>query len=180
MAKQLTLIDNDFTIDRRFVLGGKAVFTVHNPEGTHYTFMVKAANFDDDGDDAPSKFFCYLLTGPDNMSDYTYLGMLDVQTGETFATKASPWKQALTNWRRARGQDKAEAAKAIPLPVRVLRWALMQVIWPGSPVPEGYGIHGEGRCGRCGHPLTHPDGVSPDGHRFGFGPTCWEKLRAAA
>jgi hypothetical protein len=177
---QKTIFDNDFTIDKRFVLGGKAIFTVSNPNGQHYTYMVRAANFDDDADDAPSKFFSYLLTGPDNTSDYTYLGMLDVETGETFATRKSPWKDALDEVRRLRRLGKLSEARIaeqhIPLPVRVLRWALMQVVWPGKPVAEGYSINGEGRCGRCGRTLTRPEGVSPDGHRFGFGPVCWAKV----
>lgn len=181
--KQLTLIDNDFTIDRRFVLGGKAIFTVHNPNRQHYTFLVEAVNFDEDSDEAPSRFFAKLLTGPDNTRDYTYLGQLDTETGETFATRKSTWKDALSDWRRARARGdlngSREAEQRIPLPVRVLRWALMKVVWPNKPVPEGYGINGEGRCGRCGRTLTRPEGISPDGHRFGFGPVCWGKLSAA-
>jgi|PlaIllAssembly_1097288.scaffolds.fasta_scaffold275451_2 hypothetical protein len=173
-------MSSDFTITKQFVLGGKAIFTVHNPGGQHYTFMVQAANFDDDAEGTPDRFFCYLLTGPDNTGDYTYLGMLDVSTGETFATKKSTWKDALAKWRRlfqARQFDAAkQAEQAIPLPVRVLRWALMKIVWPGQSVPEGYGINGEGRCGRCGKPLTRPEGIDPQGFRFGFGPTCWAKV----
>jgi len=154
MTKQLTLIDNDFTIDKRFVLGGKAVFTVSNNKGQHYTYLVQHKPADDK---YPEAYFVRLLTGPDNMGDYTYLGKLDQRTG---FMQLSPKSKM----------------NADSLPVKVVRWALARVIWPEAQVPEGYGIHGEGRCGRCGHPLTHPDGVSPEGHRFGFGPTCWAKL----
>jgi hypothetical protein len=184
MATQTQLFETDahFTITRTFCLGGKAIFTVSNGEGDHYTFKIEAFNFDDESDDAPARFGVYLLTGPDNLHDYTYLGMLDVDTGETYATKASKWKDALAEARRLLRQGKrAEAIEYakqhLPKPVQVIRWALMKVIWPDRQVPEGYGIHGEGRCGRCTRPLTRPEGVSPDGYRFGFGPTCWAKMQ---
>lgn len=174
-----------FTITREFILGGKAIFTVSSPNGQHYTYLIEAVNFDEDSDETPSRFFVKLLTGPDNTSDYTYLGQIDIQTGEVFATKASPWRDALTQARRLYRQRKvsesaAYAKEHFPLPVQVIRWALMRIVWPGRDVPEGYGIDGEGRCGRCGRPLTHPDGITPDGHRFGFGPKCWAKVQAAA
>lgn len=152
------IIDNDFTIDRRFVLGGKAIFTVSNPHDQHYTYMVK---FKEGSNGFPDAYFVMLLTGPNNTSDYTYLGMLDERTGNLRLTKKS------------RMTDDS-------LPVKVFRWALSRVVWPEAQVPEGYGINGEGRCGRCGRPLTRPEGVNPDGHRFGFGPVCWEKLGKAA
>jgi len=185
MNDQPTLFDPtpDFIINKRFVLGGKAIFTVSNPNGDHYTFLVAGVNFDDDAEDTPTRYCVKLLTGPDNTSDYTYLGMLDVETGETYATKASTWKPALTEARRLFRQGKrAEsieyARQHLPRPVQVIRWALMKIVWPGRSVPYGYGINGEGRCGRCGRPLTRPEGVDPSGYRFGFGPTCWEKVAA--
>ena len=150
-----------FTITREFVLGGKAVFTVSNPEGQHYTFKVVGKNFDDKSKDAiPTIYFVNLLTGPDNMSDYTYLGVLDIQTGALRHSAKSRWDR-----------------NNPPLPVKVFSYFLRHFIWQGEAMPEGYGIDGAGRCGRCGRVLTHPDGVNPDGDRYGFGPECWQKVQ---
>lgn len=174
-----------FDITKQWVLAGHAIFTVHNGD-THYTYKVDAKELPAKGQwPAKTMYFVSLLTGPDNQDDFTYLGCLDPESGELFATGKSRWKAALAEYRRLRGQRKYAEAKAyaeahIPLPVRVLRWALPQVVWPGAEVPEGYGIHGEGRCGRCGRPLTRPEGVDPAGYRFGYGPTCWGKMNGAA
>ena len=60
-------------ISKAFLLAGNATFTVSNPEGKHYTFKVvkkEAAN------GYPATHFIYALTGPDNESSYTYMGMV--------------------------------------------------------------------------------------------------------
>jgi hypothetical protein len=58
-------------------------------------------------------------------------------------------------------------------PVRVVRWAL-GLIWGEKSVPEGYAVHHEGRCGRCGRPLTVPSSIET-----GLGPDCAAKIAAA-
>lgn len=146
---------NDFPITPEFVTAGNAIFTVHNDKGDHYTFKVRSKSHDHYG----TTWFVNLLTGPDNESDYTYVGILDKDSGSVRLTK----KSKLTDDSK---------------PVKVIRWAL-KLLWAKKPLPAGYGIHGEGRCGRCGRTLTHPDGISPEGHRFGFGPHCWLQMQAA-
>lgn len=147
-----------FTITREWVKAGKAIFTCHNPEGTAYTFQVKRV--DDKDGRRPPVWFGSLLTGPDNEDDgsYVYLGIVHPETGALRLTKAS------------RMDDEA-------LPVRILRWAL-KTVWAGmaDKLPEGYGINGAGRCGRCGRLLTRPEGIAPDGYRLGFGPECFSKI----
>jgi len=124
-----------------FVLGGKAVFTVSNPSGVRYTYRVKASK-------GPNpKFFAQLLAGPDNTSDYVYLGVVDTFSGSVRLTEKS----------RMTGDS---------LPVKVLRWSLGKC-WQGGDLPEGYSIHHEGCCGRCGRALTVPESVES-----GFGPEC--------
>lgn len=139
-------------VTKTFVLGGRAVFTVHNPTGQHYTYRVVLKQ---EGT-RPGVFFVNLLTGPENTTDFTYLGILD---------PSGPGIR-LTNKSKLRADS---------TPVRVLVWALRQ-IWAEREIPTGYGINHEGRCGRCGRVLTRPEGVDQGGYRFGFGPECWGKV----
>jgi len=143
-----------FTITKQFITAGKAIFTVHNRSGKHYTYKV---SFKKGSKGFSDCYFVSLLTGSNNELDYTYLGMLNPDTGMVKLTRASK----LTN-----------TAKS----VQVIRWAL-RMIWKEQETPEGYGVHGEGRCGRCGRPLTAEPGVNPEGERFGFGPSCWAKMQ---
>jgi hypothetical protein len=151
-----------FSISREWVLAGKAIFTANNPDGQAYTFRVKRV--DDEKNVRPPVWFASLLTGPENEDDgsYSYLGMVHPETGGLKLTRASKMP-------------------ADALPVRVLKWAL-RTIWCGGvdKLPAGYGINGAGRCGRCGRLLTRPEGIAPDGYRFGYGPECWEKMHKGA
>lgn len=142
-------------LTKDFILAGKAIFTVESRTGEYATFQVshKEAN-----GQWPETWFVALLTGPNNEDDYTYMGMLDqagVERGfGVRLTKKSPY-----------GADSK--------PVRVASWALQQ-IWKGNPLPEGYKIHHEGRCCRCGRTLTVPESI-----RTGIGPECARKMTAA-
>lgn len=139
-----------------FILGGKAIFTVSNPQGERYTYKVvrkeAEARFDRWNDGRPT-FFLSLLTGPDNGGDYTYVGILD-QNGGVKLTRASRYTDDTR-------------------PVRVARWAL-GLVFGGRSLPDGYQIHHEGRCGRCGRRLTVPESVDS-----GFGPECSGRVPAA-
>lgn len=136
-----------------FLLAGKSIFTVDNGKGTHYTFKVSKVQ------KAPSDlpvWFVSLLTGPQNTSDYTYLGMVRTESVGSARltvrlTKASKYADGST-------------------PVAVARWAFKR-IQTGQPLPVGYSIHHEGRCGRCGRLLTVPESIVS-----GFGPECAGKL----
>lgn len=135
-------------ITSQFVLAGKAIFTVHNDKNEHFTYKVtKAKN--------GNLWFASFLTGPDNESNYSYLGVIK-ENGE-FRTTA-----------KSRMDFNSK-------PVKVLCWVL-RLVWNESVVPEGYGINHAGRCGRCGRTLTRPEGIDPEGYRLGFGPECWSKM----
>ena len=144
---------DQFKVTKRFVLAGKAIFTCHNDKGVWFTYKVVHKPADKS---YPENWFVSLLVGPDNNSQYAYLGILSRSTGQVILTKKS-----------CRKQDH--------LSVKVLNWA-MKVIWEDRIFPDGYGCHGEGRCGRCGRRLTAEPGVNPEGFRFGFGPICWEAV----
>lgn len=138
-----------------FILGGKAIFTVANPTGEHYTFKVNRKDPDPKSDypDSGVVFFVSLLTGPDNGSDYTYMGMVNPD-------RSNLWVR-LTRASRYTADSK---------PVRVINWAL-GLLSKGQDLPAGYTIHHEGRCGRCGRRLTVPESVES-----GFGPECGGRL----
>ncbi len=139
------------TIKPEFITAGQAIFTVKSGrDGSHYTFQVTKKE-NDDG--RPPVWFVSLLTGPDNTSDYTYLGLLDVAL----------WRVRLT----AKSRMQADST-----PVRVLQWAL-SAIKSGQTLPAGYRIHHEGRCGRCGRVLTVTESVES-----GLGPECAKAVAA--
>lgn len=139
-------------LTKTFILGGKAIFTVHNDKGVHYTYRVTGKKTGN----GSSIYFVNLLTGPDNESDYTYLGVLDPSGPRVRLTAKSKLQYS-------------------SVPVRVLGWVLNH-IWTETELPDGYGVNHEGRCGRCGRTLTRPEGVDAGGYRFGFGPECWGKV----
>lgn len=129
-------------INKQFLLAGNAIFTVENPQGEYYTFRIKRKN-------ANARFgiswFINLLTGPDNTSDYTYIGLLNPTTGDV--------------------REKTDTR-----PVRVAKWAIKH-IYNNKPLPDGYKIHHEGKCCRCGRTLTTPESCET-----GIGPECAKLL----
>lgn len=129
----------------QFFHAGKAIFTVHNAKGDHYTFKASKPKAD-----APT--FLSVLTGPDNTKSYTYAGIL-AKDGKVIPTAKS-----------------RIAPDAIS--VKVASWAIGHIVKEKA-LPEGYGIHHEGYCGRCGRTLTTPESVAN-----GIGPECMKHLDA--
>lgn len=134
-------------IGRDFILAGRAVFTV---SGAHSRFTFRITRKESDNPRYPDPtFFVSVLTGGNNETAYTYMAILDPRTGGLTFTKGSKI-----------GKD-APAAVA-------LAWTLARV-WAGRPLPEPAAIYAEGRCGRCGRPLTDPESILKS-----FGPECRE------
>lgn len=129
----------------RFVLGGNARVTlVSEKTGVRYTYRVSLAK---DG----KLWFVSVLTGPDNESSYTYLGVvLPGQAVELQLTKAS----------------KMDAES---LPVRAFRYTLAALAH--GVLPPNVQVWHEGRCGRCGRTLTVPESIAS-----GIGPECALRL----
>lgn len=154
-----TPVAHDTRPSQMFLRAGNATFTVANPKGDHYTFCIQTPDVDEDTPVAMQKpiWFVSLLSGPDNHSDYVYLGVYDPGTAKLRLTKKSKYNDD-------------------SLPVKVFRWAVA-LIYHDQPTPAGYSIARSCRCGRCGRTLTHPDGVTDEGYRQGFGPVCWAKLQ---
>ena len=147
MAK---LIDGNRIIDTRFFGAGNSIFTIYSPS-RHYTFKirqrrVKAHERNAQGNPLKQEkmpFYVYLLTGQENTSDYTYIGVYNPRYNSFHLTKSSKFN------------DETKA-------VKVLRWGLRMVAdgdW-SSPNVQGYGVISEGRCCKCGRTLTAPESIS--------------------
>lgn len=139
-------------ITRQFILAGKAIFTVSNDKGDRYTFRV---THKEGSDRFPPAWFLSMLTGPDNESDYSYISMIDAEMGTV----------------RLTGKSKLTKDS---LPLKVSEFGL-RIIWGKQALPEGYAIHHEGFCGRCGKLLTVPSSVDSR-----FGPECIKKMTCKA
>lgn len=143
------------TISKDFVTAGKATFTLEIPEAyalqhglkRHYTFKTR---FKAGNDRYPDAFFVSLMTGADNESSFSYLGMLSPETGVVRTTAKS-------------------CLGSGDLVVRLLNRALA-VIWAGDATPltaAGFNVCHAGKCGRCGRKLTNPESLAT-----GIGPEC--------
>jgi hypothetical protein len=117
--------------DKKFFSAGKAIFTVKNPIGTHYTYRINHP------ENKPC--FVMLLTGQDNTNDYTYLGIYDPDQNNVRLTAKSKYNLDST-------------------PVKVVKWAIKKVA-NNETLPEGYAIQHEGKCCRCGRTLTTPESI---------------------
>lgn len=137
----MTLITAIYT----FILAGKAYFTLtSNTTKQSITYRVAAAK-------SGGCWFVGALNGPDNWSNYQYIGMID-KAGNFRTTRAS------------------ELADKHPK-VKTFRW-----FWNGiksqhtdeqATIPSALEFRHSGRCGRCARHLTTPESVDT-----GFGPEC--------
>lgn len=151
------------TVTKQFVLAGKATFTVELADSfrqerkekygedlkAHYTFRV---NFKAKNGKYPDTYFVKVLTGPENTKDYTYVGKLLKDSGKVVTTSASKWRDDDIRFK--------------------LLNRVLALVWLGDikPIEEkGFGLHHEGKCGRCGRLLTTPESIER-----GIGPECWE------
>lgn len=143
-------------IGKEFVTAGNATFTLELPEDwayahgckPHYTYRVRKKV----GRDGKPVFFVSILSGPDNESDYRYIGILVEGAIRTTA------KSALL---------------PTSMPVRLLNRTL-NLLWRNDLTDlneAGFKLHHEGRCGRCGRKLTVPESVET-----GLGPECAGKI----
>jgi hypothetical protein len=151
--------------DPRFFTAGDALFTVKNNKGDHYTYSIVTAK---DSTGKPKPTFVGLLTGPDNTSSYTYIGILDHDTNRWSSN--NPFiRRVIIDDKNAIWLTPKSKYTVDTVPVRVLRWAIKSVI-TGSNLPEGYSIQHEGKCCCCGRTLTTPESIDA-----GIGPICAQK-----
>lgn len=133
---------------KTFLLAGKATVTLQSDvTGVHYTFKVRQATDRQTGE-LKQTWFVSLLSGPDNVSDYTYMGVIDDRGF------------------RLTGKSKFAADSK---PVRGFAFFLRHI--EAGHLPPQMTIRHEGSCGRCGRPLTVPESIDR-----GIGPDCWEMM----
>ena len=128
---------------REFVLAGNARLTlVSKKTGARFTYRVRAA----DGD-GPASHFVSVLVGPENSTDYAYLGCFK-RGGEVYE-----------HGRKSKIGVDAPSSRA-------WRWFLLKAFFDGTVPPELEVWH-LGACGKCGRALTVPESIAR-----GLGPIC--------
>jgi hypothetical protein len=126
---------------KTYTLAGHATLTLTSQRsGARYTFKVSRAKKNE-------LWLVGLLTGPDNESDYNYVGVIN----GTFKTTA-----------KSRYRDDS-------VPVRAFRYFWQHV--DAGRMPPEVEIRHCGHCGRCGRTLTVPESVDR-----GIGPECASKM----
>ena len=140
---QLTNIDDV----KKFILAGNATFTLESTRtGKWFTYKVTKKEFKDDrGEVEKTFYFVSLLSGPDNDSDYRYLGTISPKFYVNTTAKSKISKDAIS-------------FKALSFFVSYLRKGELH---------NEINIYHEGVCGKCGKKLTTPDSVAT-----GLGPIC--------
>lgn len=135
------------------ILAGDAIFTIRSHTGNRYTYRITQADPNPNYPNSKPASFVKVLTGPDNNSDYTYLGMITQQEPTVVrCTKASA--KSLVNGPSHKG----------------LEWLLRQLMSGTSAWRARAELFHEGRCCRCGRRLTTPESVER-----GLGPECFSK-----
>jgi hypothetical protein len=122
---------------KNFITAGKAFFTIRS-EVTQTRFTYKVQKVED-----KDMWFVSVLSGPNNESDYIYIGCIN-PAGLFIHTKGS------------KVTPEAQSFKAFA-------WFWKRI----DNLPEVVSVFHEGRCGRCGRKLTVPESVES-----GFGPEC--------
>lgn len=152
----------ELSISREFIWAGKAIFTVSNPRGEHYTYRVTRKDPEPGGRYPTAAWFVAVLTGPNNDHDYTYLGML-LRPDAPDAPDANH-VPIVPICKLTRASQYGTESR----PVAVFNWA-MRVLYGASTIKPGYSILHAGKCARCSRQLTDPESL-----RTGLGPVCRE------
>ena len=127
---------------RSFMLGGNATVTIVSlGTGTRFTYKVRAS---DDGE----VYFVALLSGPDNETDYSYLGRI---------TRGVFWA----------GRKTPKPSDVHPGATSSQAFAWVWKLLAKDQLHANLEIWHEGRCGRCNRKLTVPASIAS-----GFGPEC--------
>lgn len=138
-----------------FLTAGNATMTVEPSDKfvaargakPHYTYKIRHREAKGGYGEA---WFVSMLTGPDNQSDYTYLGMLDAASGTVRLTSRSKLTE-----------------DSVPVEI-VKRVVAALARGDGDKISAaGWKVRHEGKCGRCGRKLTEPTSLD-----CGIGPEC--------
>ena len=139
-----------------FMLAGNATLTLQSQRtGKHYTYKVKLAkNRQEGAANAPLRWFVNLLSGPDNTTDYTYIGLMEQRQEQ----------ENRLSFRLTRASQLGPKAG----PVAGFSWFTRKVVAEDEKaLTEKVHVFHEGRCGKCNRKLTDPTSIS-----LGIGPVC--------
>jgi hypothetical protein len=136
-------MDTSITGISQFILAGNSTFTVKNQEtGGRFTYKVtKPADFNENR----PVWFVSVLSGRDNESSYSYMGI--IRGNQFIRTKTSKISPDAISFKG-------------------FQWLWGSVV-NNKELPSKVQFYHEGRCGRCGRKLTTPESVES-----GFGPHC--------
>lgn len=132
---------------RDFLRAGRAIVTLESQvTGKHFTYRIRKA------DGERPCWFVSLLTGPENTTSYTYIGIITYGTEEFKLTAKSKLKM-----------DTPSVGGFAYL----WRWIRTGVL------PPKMVIRHNNHCGRCGRTLTVPSSIDS-----GIGPECARQMGA--
>ena len=135
-------MEHEISRIKEYITTGKAFFTLKNEEtDNRFTFKVSKC-------ENQNLFFVSVLNGPDNYSNYQYMG--------TFFEKT---------FRLTRNSKVTPAAPSF----KAFNW-LWSMINSSNRLPEQIKIYHKGKCARCDRRLTVPESIES-----GFGPHCLGK-----
>jgi hypothetical protein len=139
-------IISDIQDIKNFVFGGNATVTLESAiSGKHFTFKVRVAKKDDD----TAPYFVSVLNGPDNYTNYSYLGIISSDKKTFKLTQKSKI-----------GVD--------ALSFKAFNFFFNQIM--NDKLNPDLKVYHSGKCGRCGKKLTTPSSIEK-----GIGPECLKK-----
>lgn len=127
---------------KEFVLAGNATITLES-ENTNNRFTYKIKRCSED----QNLYFINLLRGPDNETDYNYIGCYFANSKYFCPNK----------------KYKEIPKEVWPPSMRAIKFFFEHL----DDIPAKLHVYHEGRCGRCGRKLTTPESI-----KSGFGPEC--------
>lgn len=131
---------------KNFLFAGNAIITLRSRKtNKHLTFKVKASK----KDEADSVFFVSVLSGPDNTSNYSYIGIIGSDKKTFKITQKSKVSSDAVSY-------------------QAFSFFLKNII--NNKLHADLEVYHSGRCGRCGKLLTDPDSI-----KRGLGPHCSTK-----
>lgn len=140
---------------KRFIMAGNATITLRSAvTGARYTYKIETAPMRSQNSWSKNSYFVKLLTGPD---DYSYMGFMAERYGR-YVLNASA---------KSCCNEKSTPFKAFEFMLRMLP----TVGCPSGVQVPSLEVRHEGKCGRCGRPLTVPESIDR-----GIGPDCWQTM----
>lgn len=138
---------------KRFMYAGNAIFTIRSKKtGNRFTYKVRRSDFGEKIADPKAVWFVSVLNGPDNWTNYAYMGIIKTDQKEFNWTKKARVGEDAASW-------------------IAFKWLFTTINEAPIFLNSQVEIWHEGKCGRCGRKLTVPESVER-----GIGPDCAEKM----